>query len=47
MALGQICSTCLDNHAAEVLARLSERLVKTSSRFLEFIVLASSLYNFE
>jgi hypothetical protein len=46
MGLGQICSTCLDNHASEVLARLLECLVKASGKFLEFIVLASLLYDF-
>ena len=44
MGLGQICSTCLDNHASEVLARLSEYLVKAGGKILEFVVLAS--YNF-
>jgi hypothetical protein len=46
IGLGQICSTCLDNHASEVLARLLECLVKTSGKFPEFIVLASLLYDF-
>lgn len=41
MDLGQICSTCLDNHASEVLARLLECLVKASGKFLELIILAS------
>jgi hypothetical protein len=41
MGLGQIRSTCLDNHASGVLARLLECLVKASGKFLEFIVLAS------
>lgn len=41
MGLGQICSTCLDNHASEVLARLLKYLVKASSKFLELIILGS------
>jgi hypothetical protein len=47
IGLGQICSTCLDNHASEVLARLSECLVKASGdlKFLEFIGLAFLLYD--
>jgi hypothetical protein len=46
MGSRQICSTCLDNHASEVLARLLECPVKASGKSLEFIVLASLLYNF-
>jgi hypothetical protein len=46
MGLGQICSTWLDNHASEVLARLLECLVKASGKFLKFIVLVSLLYDF-
>ena len=41
MGSRQICSTYLDNHASEVLARLLEYLVKASGKFLELTILAS------
>ncbi len=47
IGLGQICSTCLDSHASEVLAKVSECLVKASGnlKFLDFIGLAFLLYD--
>src|SRR5580698_2247907 len=45
--IGQICSTCLDNHVSEVLARLLKCLVKASGKFLEFIsIVLASFLNF-